>query len=203
MKYLEFYEINSTNKHGVGRASSIFTTLITTLLNLLQAASNSWGLSVGFTSVILLPIVGNAVEHAGAIIFAFRNKLVSIHKIKILNFALYSLSLSKFLCDNNSCIFVMQDITLGVALGSATQISMFVVWFSTFTIRFILKFILFYFISIIYIYIVTEFLEKISGSSKCDNFLDNWRKNGSWFQPSRNRCSYPFDTFNSIHVTGN
>ncbi|KAK4418942.1 Vacuolar cation/proton exchanger 3 [Sesamum alatum] len=60
----------------------------------IEAASDSWGLSVSFISLILLPIVGNAAEHAGAIIFAFKNKL---------------------------------DITLGVALGSATQISMFVV----------------------------------------------------------------------------
>ncbi|KAH6777850.1 cation exchanger 1 [Perilla frutescens var. hirtella] len=60
----------------------------------IEAASGSWSLSVGFISIILLPIVGNAVEHAGAIIFAYRNKL---------------------------------DITLGVALGSATQIAMFVV----------------------------------------------------------------------------
>ncbi|XP_073044517.1 vacuolar cation/proton exchanger 3 [Primulina eburnea] len=60
----------------------------------IEDASNSWGLSVNFISVILLPIVGNAAEHAGAIIFAFKNKL---------------------------------DISLGVALGSATQIAMFVV----------------------------------------------------------------------------
>lgn len=60
----------------------------------IEAASDSWGLSVSFISIILLPIVGNAAEHAGAVIFAFRNKL---------------------------------DISLGVALGSATQISMFVV----------------------------------------------------------------------------
>lgn len=60
----------------------------------IEAASDSWGISVSFISVILLPIVGNAAEHAGAIIFAFKNKL---------------------------------DISLGVALGSATQISMFVV----------------------------------------------------------------------------
>ncbi|CAA0832839.1 Probable envelope ADP-ATP carrier protein-chloroplastic [Striga hermonthica] len=60
----------------------------------IEAASDSWGLSVSFISVILLPIVGNAAEHAGAIIFAFKNKL---------------------------------DISLGVALGSATQIAMFVV----------------------------------------------------------------------------
>ncbi|KAF5747620.1 putative Vacuolar cation/proton exchanger 1a [Tripterygium wilfordii] len=62
----------------------------------IEAASESWGISVSFISIILLPIVGNAAEHAGAIIFAFKNKL---------------------------------DITLGVALGSATQISMFVVPF--------------------------------------------------------------------------
>ncbi|KAG8377020.1 hypothetical protein BUALT_Bualt09G0124700 [Buddleja alternifolia] len=60
----------------------------------IEEASDSWGLSVSFISVILLPIVGNAAEHAGAIIFAFKNKL---------------------------------DITLGVALGSATQIAMFVI----------------------------------------------------------------------------
>lgn len=42
-----------------------------------QEASNTWGLSVSFISVILLPIVGNAAEHAGAVIFAWKNKLVS------------------------------------------------------------------------------------------------------------------------------
>ena len=41
-----------------------------------QAASDSWGISVSFISIILLPIVVNAAEHAGAIIFAFKNKLV-------------------------------------------------------------------------------------------------------------------------------
>lgn len=60
----------------------------------IEDASESWGISVSFISIILLPIVGNAAEHAGAVIFAFKNKL---------------------------------DITLGVALGSATQIAMFVV----------------------------------------------------------------------------
>ncbi|XP_061347146.1 vacuolar cation/proton exchanger 3-like [Gastrolobium bilobum] len=60
----------------------------------IEAASDSWGISVSFISIILLPIVGNAAEHAGSIIFAFKNKL---------------------------------DISLGVAMGSATQISMFVV----------------------------------------------------------------------------
>ncbi|WOG91336.1 hypothetical protein DCAR_0310585 [Daucus carota subsp. sativus] len=56
-------------------------------------ASDSWGISVGFISIILLPIVGNAAEHAGSVIFALENKL---------------------------------DISLGVSLGSATQISVFI-----------------------------------------------------------------------------
>ncbi|RWR92128.1 Sodium/calcium exchanger membrane region [Cinnamomum micranthum f. kanehirae] len=60
----------------------------------IEDASKSWGVSVSFSSIILLPIVGNATEHAGAVIFAIRDKL---------------------------------DISLGVALGSSTQIAMFVV----------------------------------------------------------------------------
>ncbi|XP_027191938.1 vacuolar cation/proton exchanger 3-like [Cicer arietinum] len=64
------------------------------VVDTIEDASDSWGLSVSFLSIIVLPIVGNAAEHAGAIIFAFKNKL---------------------------------DISLGVALGSATQIGMFVV----------------------------------------------------------------------------
>lgn len=42
-----------------------------------QAVSESWGLSVSFISIILLPIVGNACEHTSAVIFALKNKLVS------------------------------------------------------------------------------------------------------------------------------
>ncbi|XP_022145515.1 vacuolar cation/proton exchanger 3-like [Momordica charantia] len=77
----------------------VIVTIIVALLSeyvvaTIEDASETWGLSVGFLSIILLPIVGNAAEHAGAVIFAYKNKL---------------------------------DITLGVALGSATQIAMFVV----------------------------------------------------------------------------
>ncbi|XP_076928676.1 vacuolar cation/proton exchanger 1-like isoform X1 [Bidens hawaiensis] len=60
----------------------------------IEDASETWGISVSFISIILLPIVGNAAEHAGSVIFAFKNKL---------------------------------DISLGVAMGSASQILMFVV----------------------------------------------------------------------------
>ncbi|CAN6237982.1 unnamed protein product [Urochloa humidicola] len=60
----------------------------------IEEASESLGIPLRFISIILLPIVGNAAEHAGAIIFSFKNKI---------------------------------DITLGIALGSATQISLLVV----------------------------------------------------------------------------
>ncbi|VVA14243.1 PREDICTED: vacuolar cation/proton exchanger [Prunus dulcis] len=74
-------------------------TAITALLSeyvvgTIEDASKSWGLSFSFLSLILVPILGNAAEHAGSIIFAFKNKL---------------------------------DISLGVSLGSATQVAMFVV----------------------------------------------------------------------------
>ncbi|KAM3689805.1 hypothetical protein ACJW31_09G073600 [Castanea mollissima] len=45
------------------------------VVSTIEDASDSWGLSVSFLSIILLPIIGNAAEHAGAIIFAFKNKL--------------------------------------------------------------------------------------------------------------------------------
>ncbi|XP_021747299.1 vacuolar cation/proton exchanger 3-like [Chenopodium quinoa] len=66
------------------------------LVDAIQGASDSWNMPVAFISVILLPIVGNAAEHASAIMFAVKDKL---------------------------------DISLGVAIGSSTQISMFVIPF--------------------------------------------------------------------------
>ncbi|XP_031271155.1 vacuolar cation/proton exchanger 3-like [Pistacia vera] len=74
--------------------TAIIAVLSEYVVGTIEAASDSWGISISFISIILLPIVGNAAEHAGSIIFAFKNKL---------------------------------DISLGVALGSASQISMFVV----------------------------------------------------------------------------
>uniref|UniRef100_A0A5B7CDK2 Vacuolar cation/proton exchanger n=1 Tax=Davidia involucrata TaxID=16924 RepID=A0A5B7CDK2_DAVIN len=62
------------------------------LVNAIEGASVALNIPIAFISVILLPIVGNAAEHAGAIMFAMKDKL---------------------------------DISLGVAIGSSTQISMF------------------------------------------------------------------------------
>jgi Ca2+:H+ antiporter len=42
-------------------------------------------MSVAFISVILLPIVGNAAEHASAIMFAVKDKLVSSFQFQSLH----------------------------------------------------------------------------------------------------------------------
>ncbi len=57
----------------------------------IQDAASSLGMSEIFIAAILLPIVGNAAEHAGAVIFAMKGKL---------------------------------DLSLGVAIGSSTQIAL-------------------------------------------------------------------------------
>lgn len=57
----------------------------------IQDAADSANISGVFIASILLPIVGNAAEHAGAIVFATKGKL---------------------------------DLTLGVAIGSSTQIAL-------------------------------------------------------------------------------
>ncbi|KAK6934670.1 Sodium/calcium exchanger membrane region, partial [Dillenia turbinata] len=61
-------------------------------VNAIEGASVALDMPVAFISVVLLPIVGNAAEHASAVMFAMKDKL---------------------------------DISLGVAIGSSTQISMF------------------------------------------------------------------------------
>ncbi|CAD5322928.1 unnamed protein product [Arabidopsis thaliana] len=66
------------------------------LVDAIEGASVSWNIPIAFISTILLPIVGNAAEHAGAIMFAMKDKL---------------------------------DLSLGVAIGSSIQISMFAVPF--------------------------------------------------------------------------
>ncbi|XP_027769231.1 vacuolar cation/proton exchanger 3-like isoform X1 [Solanum pennellii] len=62
------------------------------LVNTIEGASVAMNIPVAFISVVVLPIVGNAAEHAGAVMFACKDKL---------------------------------DISLGVAIGSSTQIAMF------------------------------------------------------------------------------
>ncbi|GAU39147.1 hypothetical protein TSUD_147690, partial [Trifolium subterraneum] len=63
------------------------------LVNTIEGASKEFEMPKSFLSVILLPVIGNAAEHVGAVMFAVKDKL---------------------------------DISLGVAVGSSIQISMFV-----------------------------------------------------------------------------
>ncbi|KAH9575175.1 hypothetical protein CY35_01G098000 [Sphagnum magellanicum] len=46
------------------------------LIDAIEGASTSWNVPVSFISVIILPIVGNAAEHASAIMFALKDKLI-------------------------------------------------------------------------------------------------------------------------------
>ncbi|KAH9539405.1 hypothetical protein CY35_15G056500 [Sphagnum magellanicum] len=78
-------------------ALTIFISVLSQyLVDAINGASAAWNVPLPFISVIILPIVGNAAEHASAIMFAVKDKL---------------------------------DISLGVAIGSSTQISMFVIPF--------------------------------------------------------------------------
>merc|ERR1719199_1506424 len=64
------------------------------LVDSIDEVSKDYGLSKDFIGVILLPIVGNAAEHATAVTCAYKG---------------------------------MMDLALGVAVGSSTQIALFVV----------------------------------------------------------------------------
>ena len=75
---------------------------------------------IAFISVILLPIVGNAAEHAGAIMFAMKDKLVSIYPS-----CLSQVNSVHIPVTFNMYVVSVQDLSLGVAIGSSTQIAMF------------------------------------------------------------------------------
>jgi len=64
------------------------------MVDAIEGAAQSWGVPDIFIGVVVIPIVGNAAEHAAAIIFALKNKM---------------------------------DISLGIAVGSATQIALSVI----------------------------------------------------------------------------
>lgn len=83
----------------------IWLTIVTLLISLfsefavktIEDASSGLKIPMPFLSTIVLPIVGNAAEHASAIMFAYKNRM---------------------------------EITLGVAVGSSTQIAVFVIPFT-------------------------------------------------------------------------
>jgi Ca2+:H+ antiporter len=76
----------------------VVTTLVTIfsefLVTSIEGFTDASGISPSFVGLILLPIVGNAVEHVSAVTVAIKNKM---------------------------------DLAMGIAVGSCTQISLFVV----------------------------------------------------------------------------
>ena len=58
----------------------------------LQGASKAWKIPIAFISTVLLPIVGNAAEHASAVMFAVKDKLVSSLRLLTI-FSKFSLSM--------------------------------------------------------------------------------------------------------------
>ncbi len=68
------------------------------LVDSIEEVTQQWGMNVSFVGVILLPIVGNAAEHATAVTVAMKNKM---------------------------------DLSIGVAIGSSTQIALFLIPFVT------------------------------------------------------------------------
>ena len=86
---------------GIGGAifwMALFAVIIAILseiaISSIDAAAKTFNISEVFIASILLPIVGNAAEHASAVIFAMRNRM---------------------------------EISLGIAVGSSAQVSMFLI----------------------------------------------------------------------------
>ena len=65
------------------------------IVQTIEGAATAFRMPVAFVSTILLPIVGNAAEHASAVLFAAKGKM---------------------------------DLSLGVAVGSATQAWHSIAW---------------------------------------------------------------------------
>merc|ERR1712070_396319 len=74
---------------------TVFISLLSEyMVDALEGAAENWGVPDLFLGTIVIPIVGNAAEHAAAVIFAAKSKM---------------------------------ELSLGIAVGSSTQIALFVV----------------------------------------------------------------------------
>jgi Ca2+:H+ antiporter len=71
-------EVNQTFWACIGWLSviTVFISVLSDyLVDAIEGAADSMGMPVAFISVIILPIVGNAAEHASAVMFAMKNKM--------------------------------------------------------------------------------------------------------------------------------
>ena len=107
----------------------ILTCMVTILSEWLVGSIDGFcvqfGLSHAFVGVIVLPVVGNAVEHISAVTVAMKNKmdLALGGEFYFVCIYLHSLHLS-VLSNGNFCVSLLCILT--VALGSSVQIALFV-----------------------------------------------------------------------------
>lgn len=80
----------------MGVLTAFISLLSEYLVDAIEGAAEGWGIPYLFIGVILIPIVGNAAEHATAVVAAWHNKM---------------------------------ELSLGVAVGSSVQVSVFVIPF--------------------------------------------------------------------------
>eukprot|EP00516_Mucochytrium_quahogii_P003694 CAMPEP_0203745924 /NCGR_PEP_ID=MMETSP0098-20131031/1520_1 /ASSEMBLY_ACC=CAM_ASM_000208 /TAXON_ID=96639 /ORGANISM=" , Strain NY0313808BC1" /LENGTH=474 /DNA_ID=CAMNT_0050633849 /DNA_START=447 /DNA_END=1871 /DNA_ORIENTATION=- len=59
----------------LGIISAFISFLSDLLVKAVKGTTISWGLANEFIGIILIPVVGNAAEHASAVVFAYRNKM--------------------------------------------------------------------------------------------------------------------------------
>lgn len=74
--------------------TAVIALLSEVIVGCIEEAATQMGLPILFIGTILLPIVGNAAEHASAVMFAYKNQM---------------------------------DVAIGISVGSASQISLFVI----------------------------------------------------------------------------
>lgn len=60
---------------GLVAVTALIALLSDSLVGAIEGAAKQWSVPLAFLSVILLPIVGNAAEHASAVLFARHNRL--------------------------------------------------------------------------------------------------------------------------------
>lgn len=59
----------------LGAITAVIAVLSEVMVDAIEGAAASWGVPDIFIGVIVIPIVGNAAEHAAAVIFALKNKM--------------------------------------------------------------------------------------------------------------------------------
>jgi Ca2+:H+ antiporter len=111
---------------GLGLTTAAVTVFSDFLVGSIDEFCNESGVSRTFVGLIILPIVGNAVEHVTAVTVAMKNK------VRCCSFSFFFL-IKQIILDHCSHHFVVvvslpkMDLAMGVAVGSCTQISLLVV----------------------------------------------------------------------------